>query len=333
MRILVFLSRDWETQREVASDIKQAVALTGGSDLDSDGEPDITVVPSRDREEYERELPQAEILFAWSLSPERLALAERLRWVQLASAGVERVPVGEIVGRGILLTNARGVHSVAVAEHALALLLALARRLPEVVRRQSERRWDPDAVAYRQALLAGKRAAILGFGSIGVEIGRRLAGFGVDVWAMVNRPRLVREASRVFGGDGWREMLGGADFIFNCLPETDATRGWLDAERLAACKRGALLVSVGRGATVDEAALTKALAEGRLGGAAVDVLETEPLPADSSLWTTPNLLITPHVAGLTEGMFAAVTGLFTENLRRFLTGRELMNVVDPGRGY
>jgi len=333
LRILVFLSRDWERQRDVASDIKQAVALTGGSDLDSDGESDITVVPSRDREEFDRELHQAEVLFAWSLTPERLKCAENLKWVQLASAGVERVPVGEIAGRGIVLTNARGVHSVAVAEHALALLLALARRLPEVVRRQSERRWEPDAVAHRQTLLAGKRAAILGFGSIGVEIGRRLAGFGVDVWAMVNRPRLVREASRVFGADDWREMLGGADFVFNCLPETDATRGWLNAERLAACRRGALLVSVGRGSTVDEAALTKALSEGRLGGAAVDVLDIEPLPADSPLWTTPNLLITPHVAGLTEGMFAAVTGLFTENLRRFLTGRELMNVVDPARGY
>jgi phosphoglycerate dehydrogenase-like enzyme len=333
LRILVFVSRDWEIQREVASDIKQAVALTGGSDLDSDGEPDITVVPSRDRDDFDRELPEAEVFFGWSISGERLEAAENLRWIQLASAGVDHIPVKQIVERGILLTNARGVHSVAVAEHAVALLLALARKLPEVVDRQREGCWEPDAVARGQTLLAGKRAAILGFGSIGVEIGRRLAGFGVEIWALVKRPRLVREASRVFGPDDWKEMLGGADFVINCLPETPATRGWLDADRLAACRRGALLVSVGRGATVDEGAIVQSLTDGHLGGAAVDVLETEPLPQDSPLWGTPRLLVTPHVASLTEGMYANVTGLFTENLRRFLTGRELLNVVDPERGY
>lgn len=333
MRILVFVSRDWERQREVTSDIKQALALTGGTDLDSDGEPDITVIPSRDMEHFEEELRGAEILFAWNITPERLEHAEKLRWIQLASAGIEHVPVRAITERGILLTNARGVYSVAVAEHAVALLLALARRLPEVVSKQHEGRWEPDAVAYKQKRLAGKRAAILGFGSVGVEIGRRLAGFGVEIWALVKRPRLVREASRVFASGDWREMLGGADFVINCLPETKKTHRWLNEERLAAFKRGAFLVSVGRGATVDEQALIGALVKGRLAAAAVDVLSTEPLPADSPLWTAPNLLITPHVAGLTEDMYAGVTGLFTENLRRYLTGRELLNAVDPERGY
>ena len=333
MRILVFISRDWERQRDAVSDIRQALAMTGGTDLDADGEPDIIVTASRDKEHFEKELRGTEIFFGWSFNLKWLELAERLKWIQLASAGINHVPLTQIFDRGILLTNAHGVHSVPVAEHAVALLLALARKLPKVLCRQHDGRWGPDAVAFKQTRLAGKRAAILGFGSIGVEIGRRLTGFGVEIWALVNRPRLVREASRVFAADDWREMLGGVDFVINCLPETEKTRNWLNEERLSAFKRGALLVSVGRGATVDEEALIQALTKGNLAAAAVDVLATEPLPADSPLWKTPNLVITPHVAGLTEEMYASITGFFTENLRRYLTGRELINAVDPGRGY
>lgn len=332
-RILVFVSADYETQREVAADIRESLARTGGSDLDGDGLPDIEVVASRGREHFYEELPRADVFFGWSIDEAKLEAAGNLMWIQLAGAGMEHVPLGEIARRGIVLTNAHGVHSVAVAEQALALTLALARRLPLCLERQRERRYDRTGVGLEQLELCGSRAAILGFGSIGVEIGRRLAGFGVEVWAMVKVPRLVREATRVFGPGDWRELLAGVDVIFNCLPLTPETENWLDAEKLGAIKKGALLVNVGRGGTLDEQALAAALNSGRLGGAALDVTREEPLPGESPLWSAPGLILTPHTASLTRRMYAKITGLFNDNLRRYLSGRELVNLVKPERGY
>ncbi|MBD3399530.1 MAG: hypothetical protein GF399_04275 [Candidatus Coatesbacteria bacterium] len=332
-RILVFVSSDYEIQRRVVADIRRSIALTGGSDLDGDGVPDITVVPSRDRAHFYDELPQADVFFGWSIDEEKLRAAEHLMWVQLAGAGMEHIPLEAIANRGIILTNAHGLHSVAVAEHALALTLALTRRLELPLCRKRERVYSREGVALRQTELCGKRAGILGFGSIGVEIGRRLAGFGVEVWAMVKVPRLVREATRVFGPGDWEEFLGGVDIIYNCLPLLPATENWLDAEKLAAVNKGALLINVGRGGTVNEGELIAALEKGRLDGAALDVTRREPLPADSPLWEAPNLIITPHTASLTRQMYGKVTALFNDNLRRYLSGRELVNLVHIGRGY
>ena len=332
-RILVFVSPDYEIQRSVVSDIRRSIALTGGADLDGDGAPDITVVASRDRGQFHEELPKADIFFGWSLDEEKLELAENLMWIQLAGAGLEHIPLKAITDRGIILTSAHGVHSVAVAEHAMALTLALTRRLELPLCRKRDRLYSREGVAFEQIELCGLRAGILGFGSIGVEIGRRLAGFGVEVWAMVKSPRLVREATRVFGPGDWEEFLGGVDIVYDCLPLTPATDNWLNAEKLGAVKSGALLINVGRGGTVDEEALLAALGKGRLGGAALDVTKAEPLHADSPLWGTSNLILTPHTAGLTRRMYGKVTALFNDNLRRYLSGRELLNLVNVDRGF
>lgn len=332
MKTLIFVSRDWDIQRRVADDIRQAVALSGAVDLDGNENTEAEVIPSRDRETYTAAMAEAEVFFGYTINEKQLALAKKLRWVHLAQAGFDNSAVERLNERGITLTNSRGVHSIAVAEHAMTLALSLTRKLAKSFCAQQRKEFIINELRLRLSNLHGKRAIILGFGSIGKELERRLFGFGVEIWAMVRQPRKGIAASRVFSPEEWREFLPEVDLIFNLLPATAETENWLDAEKLAACKRGALLINVGRGSTVETTALIAALSSGKLGGAALDVFTREPLPEESPLWEAPNLLLTPHVASLTDDLYSRVTALFSENLLRYLSGRELLNQVRPGQG-
>ncbi len=333
MKTLIFVSRDWDIQRRVVDDIRQAVALSGGSDLNDDGQSDVEILASRDKETYEAAMAEAEVFFGYTISERQLKLARNLRWVHLAQAGFDNSAVEQLNERGIVLTNSRGVHSIAVAEHAMTLALSLSRQLARSFRAQQRREFIISELRLKLSNLHGKRAIILGFGSIGKELERRLFGFGVEIWAMVRQQRKDVAAARVFSPEDWREFLPEVDLIFNLLPATAETENWIDAEKLSACKRGALLINVGRGSTVETTALLAALESGKLGGAALDVFTEEPLPEDSPLWEAPNLLLTPHVASLTDDLYSRVTALFSENLLRYLSGRELLNQVKPGQGY
>jgi len=205
------------------------------------------------------------------------------------------------------------------------------RRLWEARDCQAARRWVHDEL--RGTVLAGRTMGVLGLGTIGVQVARRAAAFGMRVVGTVRRPRQIPGVERVYPPDEIDAVLREAAVLVIALPLTPATRGSVGARELAALPEGAFLVNIGRGGLVDEGALLAALRAGRLAGAGLDVFDTEPLPADSPLWAAPRLIITPHVAGDFPGYMDRIIPHFCENLRRYLGGQPLLNVVDPILGY
>jgi len=242
----------------------------------------------------------------------------RLRVVQLLSAGADAW-VGRLPA-GVVLCDARGVHDSSTSEWAVAAMLAYVRDFPRFVRAQERREWS-----YGQTdELAGKRVLIVGAGSIGAAIARRLEPFEVSLTLVA---RTARDG--VHGIDELPALLPHADVAVVIVPLTSATTGLVDASFLAALPDGALLVNAARGPVVDTAALTAELASGRI-AAAVDVTDPEPLPADHPLWEMPNLLLTPHVAGSVRGLLPRAYRLVGDQLRRFVAGQPLENVVADG---
>ena len=279
-------------------------------------------------------LEGADVLLAWSGGRDLLRpawdSAGSLLWIQAASAGVDVLLFPELVRSHVVLTNARGVFDRPIAEHVMGVLLLFAKDLRGALERQGRREWRPRDTE----TLEGKRLLVVGVGSIGRAIGRAAKGFGMLVRGV---GRTTRAGDGVFGTvmgvDELHEALGWADVVVDVLPATPATHHLFDAEAFAAMNPWARFVNVGRGSTVDEAALVEALRERRIAAAALDVFETEPLPVDSPLWDLPNVLITPHVAGDAAGWREAVVELFVENLERYLTGEPLRNVVDKELGF
>jgi phosphoglycerate dehydrogenase-like enzyme len=257
--------------------------------------------------------------------------ARRLRWMQSNSMGMDLVLTGAPLLGGVAVTNARGVYDDEVADHALALLLALARGLHLARDAQARRRWE------RRPLqtLAGTRALILGWGGIGRGIAARLAAFGVEVHAARRRLEAgpVREGRFTLWGEDWRQALPLTQWLVLALPLTPATRRLVGPAELAALPAGSTVVNVGRGGTLDDEALLAAIRAGRLAGAGLDVMEDEPLPAEHPLWGEERVLLTPHVGRSEQGPPFRWEGLFVENLRRFAAGEPLLNVVDLDAGY
>jgi phosphoglycerate dehydrogenase-like enzyme len=267
-------------------------------------------------------------------SPDGLATAVRrgegLRWVQATSAGageqVASAGLSEEDLRRVAVTSAAGVHAGPLAEFALFGLLAFTKGLPRILRDQDDHRWGH----YPVDELGGRTVLIVGLGQIGEEVARLAAAFGMRVIG-VNRsgssdsPHVheVRRTSEVY------ECLPEADAIVISAPLTEATRGLIDGAAIARLPPGAILVNIGRGGVVDEPALIEALRSERLAGAALDVFASEPLAADSPLWELPNVLLTPHTAGLSMREDERIVALFVENLGRYLRGEDLRNRVDP----
>jgi phosphoglycerate dehydrogenase-like enzyme len=267
-------------------------------------------------------------------SPEGLARAVRcapgLRWVQATSAGA-----GEQVGAAglsreelerVTVTSAAGVHAGPLAEWALLGLLAFAKDLPRLLDDQHAHRWGH----YPVGELSGRTLLIVGLGQIGEEVARLAAAFGMRVIG-VNRSGTAdsRDVHEIHRTAELNQCLPEADAIVISAPLTDETRGLIDAAAIARCKPGTILVNVGRGGVVDEAAMIEALRSGRLAGAALEVFAREPLPADSPLWDLPNVLVSPHTAGLSVREDERIVSLFVENLGRYLRGQPLRNRVDP----
>jgi phosphoglycerate dehydrogenase-like enzyme len=255
--------------------------------------------------------------------------ARRLRWMQSGSHGVDVIlaadpPLGDAV-----LTSARGVYDDEIADHALALLTALSRGIH---RFRDARDWQPR----RLRTLAGGRAVVLGWGGVGRATARRLAACGLAVEGVRRRhagPPAREDGFLVHGPGSWREAIAGADVLVLALPLTPATRHLVGAQELAALAPGALVVNVGRGGTLDDEAAFDAVEAGHLGGAGLDVLEHEPPPAGSRAWSLADVLITPHVARSREIAPYRWEPLFEENLRRYVAGEPLLNVVDREAGY
>lgn len=279
-------------------------------------------------------LPMADAVVSWRLTETELAAAARLGWFQSIGAGVEQLQLGAMRDRQILVTNTSGMHAINIAEHVLAMMLAFARQLPQLIRSQSRREWN-DGIRGKLFELFGQTLHVVGYG----EIGRRLA---YDAKALGMRVTATR---RQIGptSDGiaddirplaqLADQIALADHVAICLPQTSTTIGLFDASMIGRMKRGAYIYNIGRGAIIDADALVTALSEGRLGGAGLDVTDPEPLPSDSPFWQMPNVIITAHTAGSTPYFFDRLVEIIVDNASRYRDGLPMRNVVDMDHGY
>lgn len=296
--------------------------------------PGLRVLRPDTPEETAAALREADAAFG-AVPEELLQHATRLRWLQAPQAGP---PPGyyhpALIAHPVVVTNMRDTYTDHVATHTLALVLALARGLPRYVRAQSRSDWAPDWAPGSVLALAEASALIIGAGAVGAEVGRLLAAFGTRVVGIDAR-RTDRPAgfAELLAADELDSRLPESDLVIMTVPHTPQTEGMIDAHRLALCKPSTWLVNVGRGPTVRLDALVDALAAGRLRGAALDVYESEPLPADHPLWQRDDVLLTPHVAGAGPHAAERRFAVLLENARRFTSGRELINVVDKARWF
>lgn len=293
-------------------------------------DPRIRVAAVTDRQKALELAPQAEVMVGWNVPRDAVQHAPHLRWIHSTAAGVDQLLHPEVLASEIVITSSSGIHQPLV-EHVFAMVLALTRRLHVAIRNQLSRRWER-----RQAVgdeIRGKTMGVLGLGHIGAEIAEKASVFGMRVIGTKRSPAPVPHVDRVFPPDGLGDALGESDVVVIALPLTTQTRGLMGEPELRLMRRTALLINIGRGPIVQEAALVRALQEGWIAGAGLDVFEREPLPADSPLWGMEQVIITPHVSGTSLHYWDAATPLLCENLRRYLAGAPLLNLVDKGRGY
>lgn len=280
------------------------------------------------------ELPGSDVLFLWdffsgALEP-AFAAADRLRWLHVASAGVDKVLFPAMKDSDVVLTNSRGVFEGAIAEWVLGMILAFAKDFRTTVDAQRETHWY-----HRETeRITGRRALVVGTGPIGRATARMLRAVGMDV-AGLGRTRRDEDPDFgvVHGFDELTAELGRADYVVALAPLTPQTDGMFHAGTLAAMRPTARLVNAGRGACVVTPDLVDALRAGTIAGAALDVFDTEPLPADSPLWSMPNVFVSPHMSGDFVGWLPALADIFVANFRRWRAGEPLRNVVDKTLGY
>lgn len=293
-------------------------------------------------------LPDAEVVVIWP-RPFDLNLAPRLKWIQLISAGLDHFVGHPIMESDIIITTASGIHATPIAEYVLASILAFSRRFRDMWRLQEKKEWPEDRwEILRGKELRGKTVGILGYGSIGREVGRLCKAFGMRVLATKRSTKERQDkgysmlgrgdpqgsvVDQIFDPSQLREMVKECDFFVVAVPLTPATEGIVGREELKAMKGSAYLVNISRGRVVDEEALTEALKEGWIGGAGLDVFAQEPLPQESELWGLDNVILSPHVSANTPHYQERFAELLCENLRRYLAGEELLNVVNKKWGY
>lgn len=300
----------------------------------------------------------AEIYLGYGIAAELLRAGPKLAWVHSGAAGVGSSLTPEMLERDVVFTNSAGIHAPPMAETVLGMILHFGRGLDLAVAAQSRGVWAKEPFYAAEAPLrelSEMTVGLVGFGGIGSEIARRVAALGARVLAAKRTPPRAGEAALapvagggdlsqrialVHGRAGIDRVLDESDVVVLCAPETDETRGLMDAAALARMKDGALLVNVGRGKLVDEEALVAELARGRLRGAGLDVFAHEPLAEGHPLWSLPNVLVTPHVSAVTRSFWDRETALILHNLERYLAGADAgeqdggwRNVVDKRAGY
>jgi phosphoglycerate dehydrogenase-like enzyme len=296
--------------------------------------PELEIIDVATAEELAERAPDAAAVIGFC-SQDVIDAAAKLVWIQIFTAGAERCVSLEAVRSGrVLVTNMQKMSSPVLAEHAIAMVMALARGLVAHGKAMQAGEWERRSpVTDRMQTVAGQTLLVVGLGGIGTEVARRGAALGMRVTATRRSSRSGPDFVDYVGLSSELHALAAeADFIVNALPLTPETEGLFDKKFFAAAKRGTIFVSVGRGGSTVTGDLIKALESGQVGGAGLDVTDPEPLPADNPLWRMDNVLITPHVAGVGGSRDRHVV-LLRENLRRFIAGDALYNVVDPGAGY
>jgi phosphoglycerate dehydrogenase-like enzyme len=292
--------------------------------------------------------PNTEILYAFQVPAELLTVAPRLRWLQLHSAGADHLLDHALMDSDVAVTTVSGIHATPIAEYAFASMLAHRWRIPHMTHCQRAGEWPSGRwKLYARPELRGSTLGIVGYGSIGREVGRLGQAFGMHVLALRHSPGRADEGytpvdtgdpqglvpDRMYLSEELDEMLAQCDYVVVALPMTPETRHFIGEAELRTMKPTAYLVNIARGAIVDEEALIRALQNGWIGGAGLDVFEQEPLPAESPLWDLENVLISPHVAGFSPHYDERAAELFGKNLARYLNDQPLLNLMDKARGY
>jgi D-2-hydroxyacid dehydrogenase (NADP+) len=299
--------------------------------------PGMRVVQLPDYDKLPQELPDTDIFVGYSLRPQQLKDARKLKWVHSTASGVAQLMYPELRESGVMVTNPRSIFAVPMAEHAMGLLLALARNFPDSVRYQLQSHWGQQNLwdkPQRLTELNGQLLVIVGFGSIGHEIAKRAKAFDMRVWAVTHSGKGdMSLAEKIVPVTQLSEVLTHADYVVIAAPETPETKQLIGSKELSCMKQGARLINVSRGSLLDETALVNALQTGRLGGAALDVTATEPLPAKSAFWHAPNLFITPHTSAVSDRLWMRQTEILLRLLEKWFAGEELFNCVDFAKGY
>lgn len=278
-------------------------------------------------------LAAADVLYTSRPLPSAQA-ALRLKWVQAHSAGIDNIIGHALFQRGdVRLTTAAGVHGVNISEFILMMMLTLAHKLPLSIAMKHAGTWNGQRELFVPQELYEATVGLIGFGAIGRQTAHLCRAFGMRVLALRNTPGGDAEGTHMFAREHLHEMLSECDYVVLTAPLTPATHHMIDAAALDAMKRTAFLINISRGDLVDEPALIAALRDGRIAGAGLDVYAVEPLPDDSPLWQMPNVIMTPHIAGITPHYYRRAAELFAYNLEQFVAGRPLKNQVDFARGY
>jgi phosphoglycerate dehydrogenase-like enzyme len=279
-------------------------------------------------------LIDTEVIFSWAVPLNVTARSPRLKWVQGTGAGIDML-IGKthLLDTDVLITNAAGVRTTSVAEFTLCLMLMLAKSAPRFLMSKANRCWD----GFFTIDLYNKTLGIIGLGKIGRAVAKRANAFDMKIRGMdklvAKREANVFGVDEAFPPEKLIDMLAGCDVVVVAAPFTSETNGLIGETELRAMKPTAYIINVARGAIIQEAVLIQALEEGWIAGAGLDVFEKEPLPADSKLWDLDNVIVSAHIAGRREHITPVMTDLFCRNLRRYLSGDEMINLVDKQRGF
>ncbi|TYP51327.1 D-2-hydroxyacid dehydrogenase [Thermosediminibacter litoriperuensis] len=294
--------------------------------------PDWNVVISENPEDKIKEIIDADIYVDWGFNFERrlVEAAGRLKWIQSLSAGVDRLPFDLVKEKGIIVTTTSGIHKVPISELVFGYMLMFARGLNRFYDQQKKKIWDKKV---NTTELFEKTLGVVGAGNIGNEIARLGKAFGMKVIGLSRSGRTEGNYDEMYDGSSLKELLSKSDFVVCSVPLTAETRHLFREEHFKAMKPTAYFINIARGAVIEEKALIKALKEGWIAGAALDVFEEEPLPPESPLWEMPNVIITPHIAGGSDRYMERAMKVVNENLERYLKGERLINIVDPDMGY
>jgi D-2-hydroxyacid dehydrogenase (NADP+) len=271
----------------------------------------------------------AEVIFG-KFNKELFSSAKRLRWVQTKGAGVDGLLFPEFIESNVALTSASGIHGIQISEMIIAMMLVLTKQMHKFMRYKFEAKWQP----HTPDELAGKIVGILGLGSIGSETAKKTKCLGMKIIALKKHPtKKPYYVDEILGSEGLDRLLRQSDFVVLTLPLTDETYHMIGEEQFRSMKPTAYVINMGRGALIDTNALLKALKEGWIAGAGLDVFENEPLPVDSELWKLDNVVITPHVAGSSPYYDERAVEIFCDNLKRYIEGKPLRKEVDKKAGY
>ena len=284
------------------------------------------------KSELDALLAEAEVIYGFRFPKNMIARAPKLKWVQVMSAGVDRFLDNEFRQSSVMMTNVSGIHATPIGEIVIELMLMFAKQAPLCFQLKQEKQWQ----RFMPTVLRAKTIGVVGLGSIGREVARLAKAFGMRVVATRRSARRVARARYVdilLPREQLTRLLSESDFVVISLPFTSETNKLIGEKELRTMKPTAYLINIARGSIVDEEALIRALDEHWLAGAGLDVFATEPLPPDSRLWELPNVIFSPHIAGGMEDYNVRATELFCENLRRYLSGKNLLNVINKKTGY